>query len=454
MIEKKDTCLRVKGIALSSHSINMGKKRTNKISLNNDNVKRLEMDHVKISEKDKNELTANQKMHLDSSYDSSSDDSDNAVNKNVQVKDKMANTKKSVSSKTKMADNEVMEKTNELYKYTDKGPYYVISECKNIDEFHLCELLMKFKAKDIIDVNKITKDKVRIHTKTFTAANTIIKLSTFSAFDKYKFYVPNNFVFTDGIVRDIPLYYDETQLKDMIDCKVPIVNITRLTFWNHTLKIAQPSNSIKITFRSSTIPDNVSIMWLLRKVDLFVPKPLFCQQCLSYGHFKKYCPTDKDLFLCRVCAKPIHNEDIVCKKTCKHCKTENNHLTADRNCPAFKYQCDIKKIQQNPTPAASSLTYKKSYADIVSSAQQPAGTLGLNQPIKTTTPTTMTNSNGNTDNSKEKSLIIAITKLMENTTRLNSPGNNDELLINIGQEITNFWKVPAPSQPSTSNGTN
>lgn len=203
---------------------------------------------------------------------------------------------------------------------------------------------MKFKIKDIINVNKITKDKVRVHTKTFTAANSIIKLGAFNVFDRYKFFVPNNFVFTDGIVRDIPLYYDETQLKDMIDCKVPIVNITRLTFWNRTLKIAQPSNSIKITFRSSTIPDHVSIMWLLRRVDLFVPKPLFFQQCLSYGHFQKYCPKDKDLFLCRVCAKPIHNEEIVCKKTCRHCKTDNNHLTADRNCPAFKYQSDIKKI--------------------------------------------------------------------------------------------------------------
>lgn len=63
------------------------------------------------------------------------------------------------SASSKMAENE-------LYKRTDKGPYYVIGECKDIDEFDLCERFMQFKLKDIINVNKITKEKVRICNET------------------------------------------------------------------------------------------------------------------------------------------------------------------------------------------------------------------------------------------------------------------------------------------------
>lgn len=50
-------------------------------------------------------------------------------------------------------------------------PYYVICELKEIDEFKLCELLMKFKVKDVVNVTKVTKDKARILTKSCTAAN-------------------------------------------------------------------------------------------------------------------------------------------------------------------------------------------------------------------------------------------------------------------------------------------
>lgn len=139
----------------------------------------------------------------------------------------------------------------ELYKYTDKGPFYVISKSKNLDEFHLCELMMKFKAKDIIDVTKITKVKARIHAKSYTAANNVINMGKIKAFERYKY------IFTDGVVKEIPVYYNEQQLNDMIDCKVPIVNITRMTYWN---RIAQPSTFIKVTFRAATVPENVSFM--------------------------------------------------------------------------------------------------------------------------------------------------------------------------------------------------
>lgn len=459
----------VKGKTLSSNIMGKNNKKSKKDKLNAGAVKNIDFSQVTYDENQLEDFMLKQKkmkenkMHMS---DSESDDSDitvrgndedmnwNIENENTKNKmaDKGGNSSKSVSDSSKMADNE-------LYKHTDKGPYYVIGEHKDIDEFELCELFMQFKMKDIANVNKITKDKVRILTKSYTAANSIIKLGNFSALKKYKLFIPNNFVFTDGIVRDIPLHYEEDHLMDIIKCKVPIVSITRLNFWNREAQVSQPSKSLKITFRSAVVPDNISFMWLLRKVDIFVPKPLFCQLCLKYGHFKKYCNPTNNPPLCRVCAKPAHNSDATCSPNCKQCK--DTHLTADRNCPAFKYQSDIKRVmaikkvtyneakeikaKENPTPAASNNSYRKMYADIVASA--PVGSPGTNS---------SSSANIQPDNSKEKAFIITISKIVESITNKNSPGNNDELLISIIKEVRDFWKANAlpPSQPSTSNGAN
>lgn len=446
--------VKVQSTALASNIRMTKRKKPVKAKINLDTVKKNEIDvnQLNFSEKSMEDFFNNHNNSVNMMVDEKGESSDDSIE---ETPNKVA---------AKMADNESNKKTNaeknmadiELYKHTDKGPYYIIAENNDIDEFNLCELFMQFKVKDIINVNKISKHKVRILTKSYTAANTIIKLGKFSAFKNYKLYLPNNFVFTDGIVRDIPLYYDEQQLLEIINCKVPIVSITRLNFWNRNTQVAQPSTSLKITFRAATVPDNIQFMWLLRKVDLFVQKPLFCQLCLKYGHFKKYCnPTDNPK-LCRVCAKPAHNTEIACTPNCKHCK--DTHLTANKNCPAFKYQSDIKRVmaikkitykeakelkaRENPTPAASINNYKKSYADMVASTQ-------MVSPGKIS-PTT----NPPPDTSKEKALIIAISKMFENITNKNSPGNNDELLINISKQLNDFWKdsTSLPPKPSTSHG--
>lgn len=469
--------IKVRGLAPTSIKI-MGRKRTNKTELNNDKIKKIDMNQVSMSAKDiENFISKNMEMDEHNSDYTSDSSIENKSSKEKKKNNHKATTSSEITKakKTEKETKATVEndkntvQTEILYKHTDKGPFYVMSENKNIDEFRLCELLKKFKTKDIISIVKTTKDKVRINTKTYTAANSIIKMGSFNALEQFKFYIPNNYVYTDGIIKDVPIYYDEQQLNEMIDSPVPIIKITRLTFWNHSQQMAQPSTTIKITFRSSTIPDNISIMWLLRKVEWFIPKPLFCQSCLTYGHFKKYCPVDKDLVLCRVCAKPNHNTDQICNKTCKHCKTED-HQTAERNCPAYRYQCDIKKImtikkitykeakvskmQQNPTPSGSNNTYKRTFADIVATSQE-ENTHSQAYPshIKTTTNTTMTTTNNSEiiTSRKEKNFIITITKIMENMASQGSTGSNDEVLINIGKELQTYWEATPLPQTSIHN---
>lgn len=316
------------------------KSRYKKDNININAVKNIKLSQAKCSEKQSEAFFAKQKnvkenIHIKiDEYDTDDSETDTIVQNDTDEINMDVGNVSTANTKSKMADNgkisngsdNKMAGLGELYKHTDKGPYYVICERKEIDEFKLCDLMMKFKVKDIAHVNKITKDKVRILTKSN---------------QKYNLSVPNNFVFTEGIVRNIPLYYDTDNLMEIINSKVPITKIERLNFWNQSTKTSQPSTSLKITFRSATVPDYISFMWLLRKVDLFVQKPLFCVLCLKYGHFKKYCDAEKHNPLCRICAKTPHNMENKCTPSCKQCKTD--HLTADKNCPVYKYQWDIKK---------------------------------------------------------------------------------------------------------------
>lgn len=284
---KDKTGVEVKGTALSSNI--MGKKaREKKIRMDSNTVENLDFNQVNYSAKQLEDFFAKHNkvpgngnsMKMDE-YDS--DDSDITVIGNNQHSENPSVN----NSKNKMADNANSSTVNdnkntfntELYKHTDKGPYYVICEFNEIDEFKLCEKFLKFKLQDIVSVTKISKHKVRIHTKSYNSANKIIKMGQFDDFRKYKIYIPDNFVFTDGTVRDIPLYYEPDQLMEIINCKVPIVKIERLNKWNKFTQTSHPSTTLKISFRSATVPDNISFMWLLRKVEIFVQKPLFCVFC-------------------------------------------------------------------------------------------------------------------------------------------------------------------------------
>lgn len=415
-------------------------------SLNNDETK------IKIAEIMKENSNLKLKMQkMEKDYNSSENDDLSSVDMSAnEDQDKTEDRNK--KSETVINSHN---KFTELYKHTDKGPYNVICESPSIDEFKLCEIFLNFKVKDVASVTKIGKDKVRIQTKTYTAANSIIKLSAFSALKNYKIHIPNNFIHTDGIVRNIPQYYTVDKLRELINSPTPIVNIERLNFWNHTSQIAEPSTTIKITFRSSTIPQNISCMWLLRKVFLFVPKPLFCQNCLSYGHYKKFCKVPEENSLCRKCALPKHPDNTNCNPNCKQCKEA--HITGNvKACKIYKQQQDIKKIMtekkityqeakiqkimENPTPAMATHGFKKTFTQIVSDDTRQSQTKST--PIPSTTANHI---------NKQEQFIITLTKIYENSlcNQNNGPGGNDETLMNIGTHINNYWKVSQPPVPST-----
>lgn len=242
---------------------------------------------------------------------------------------------------TNMAPNSFK---TELYNTMDKGPYNLMMEGADIDGFEIGMKLKKLGIKDIHIIEKIARNKIRIQCKNKTCANDIIKKSDYEDLKKYKIYIPHNYVTSIGIVRNIPIYLSESEIRSNINSETLVTEVSRLTYYNKEEKISKPSQTIKITFRASTVPDHVIICHMKCNVNFFIDKPLFCTNCLSYGHFKKYCKTET--IICKICTKITHENENSCKPYCKHCKDQNinSHKTADIICPEYKQQCDIREV--------------------------------------------------------------------------------------------------------------
>lgn len=238
-------------------------------------------------------------------------------------------------------------KMKECSEHTDNGPFFVIAEPKLIDPYWLGQTLLKyFKIQNVLNLVKISKNKVRIHLKDYHNANQEIKLSAFERFKEIKLYIPKNFVYIDGIIKSIPANITDEEIHDEISSKVPIEHIERLDFWDQKTQTSRKSTIIKITFKSSNVPDQVYLYLIPNRVELFIQKPLFCQICLSYGHTQQFCHTETPL--CRTCTKPKHDQSMECIPACKDCTVafpnNKDHLKAAFVCPTYKFQREVKRI--------------------------------------------------------------------------------------------------------------
>lgn len=283
----------------------------------------------------------------------------------------------------KDVNNTAPKMSHELYKATDKQPFHVIAEFTNeqTNALILGKLLMKKQIKSIQRIDVLSKRKARITLADWKQANKIVTTykEGYDEFKPFIFSIPSMFVHTEGIIRNVPLDITEDEIRNHTVSSAPITTCTRMTYWNFEKKLALPSNTIKLTFRANKVPDEVFCYYTVFKVAPFIPKPLYCRQCLSYGHINKFCKAQQSS--CKTCTEPTHGEEKNCTPKCKHCIVETNqdkHITNARTCPEYLHQYEIKKImttnkitfreaklklkKREPTPAESTQK-KQTYAD-------------------------------------------------------------------------------------------
>lgn len=252
-----------------------------------------------------------------------------------------------------LSNNVISFTTQQLYNEHDKGPdYNIIMEKENINEITIGQTLKKENFASIKEIKKTNKNRLKITLTDKKEANKIITSPHFSRILLIKSFIPKSFIISVGIVKDVPT---NLSIEELLDCcrvqgDVVINKMERLNFYDNTNKISKPSTSLKIEFRSSTLPTEMILFYVRKKIEHFIPKPTLCRKCLRYGHVDKICRSS--VRACNNCCVEMDHpfnpscECVHCKRgcvvMCKSCKC-NEHNSFAAICPFMKKQYEIKK---------------------------------------------------------------------------------------------------------------
>lgn len=231
---------------------------------------------------------------------------------------------------------------NDMYLKNDKGPFYVMLEKDNISHFEVGKLLYSLKF-DVIEVLKSGKKVVRIKCNDRLTANKIL-VNQVIASKGYKSFISELYANTVGIARDVPLEWTEEEIIEFGTCGSRILKVERMTYYDRENKVSKPSKSVKITFRSYKLPNELKIYNVITKLVLFIPRPLLCKNCVRYGHTAKYCKNDR---VCVKCVSTDHYENCTSDPKCFYCadnKDIQQHSTNADACPEKKVQIEVKKV--------------------------------------------------------------------------------------------------------------
>lgn len=132
-------------------------------------------------------------------------------------------------------------------------------------------------------------------------------------------------------------------------------------------KALSPNGLHIITFNKRTLPKNIVIGYIRCTVKQYIPRPLRCVRCCTYGHSRKNCQEENEF--CKDCAEIRHENECNGPKKCRNC--QGSHNSFDKNCPVLKREEAIVqlKVSQNISFGMARQMYmaridstKKSYA--------------------------------------------------------------------------------------------
>merc|ERR1719259_523039 len=114
-------------------------------------------------------------------------------------------------------------------------------------------------------------------------------------------------------------------------------------FWIKTKN--NTATPLILTFREKEPPKFLNILGEQTKTKVYeyFDRPMMCQDCLEYGHTAKRCR--ESTFTCAQCNDTGHSirSCEISDAICHHC--EDSHRTFSKNCPRYKEEIEIIKIQ-------------------------------------------------------------------------------------------------------------
>lgn len=235
---------------------NMTNKNNNR---NKTNSRKTNFDPNLVNIKDYNSIQLSDKrtLHKKKKTDNEMHDSDD-LNSSEDEQFKM-DAEETTTEEMNSNKIETKKAMSELYKPTDKQPFHVIASSKQdfIDCFDLGMKIKQSNIEKIDSIQKISKNKARVTLNDWKNADKLIKLNSYDIMKNYDFIIPSAYVHSEGIIRDIPVYLSNEEIRKNVRSSAVITDVYRLNYWNFATKQSLPSNTVKITFRAAKVPEEI-----------------------------------------------------------------------------------------------------------------------------------------------------------------------------------------------------
>ncbi|XP_039747852.1 uncharacterized protein LOC120625008 [Pararge aegeria] len=151
-----------------------------------------------------------------------------------------------------------------------------------------------------------------------------------------------------GIVKQVELEVNDEELQKIFVCDCEIVSVKRLKRLTEDGKWID-SETVRLSFRSSTLPSYVYAYGCRLKVERFIFPVTQCSRCWHFGHLMRACPTRK--IICPKCGENHVNCETKSFR-CVNCK--GPHISLDKSCPVFKKEKEIRRVMSE-----EGVTYRK-----------------------------------------------------------------------------------------------
>lgn len=368
---------------------------------------------------------------METSQDSSSSDESSINSEPAILFSKRKQATKDLTSKVNQENNqnEQVQKFNK-YNQNDKGPFVVFARKENAKEITLARDLKNAGITNIQNIFKINDNLLKIIFKESSNAN---KAIDFQSILKHELFIPDMYTTTYGIVKGIETDIHIDEIKQNIRSEVAITSVERIMSYDRTKKVQFESTIIKIGFRASYLPRKVVLFeGILKDVTFYLPRPMYCTDCVNYGHTKKKCKSN--IKRCNTCGDTLQKDsEHSCKGVnCRFCV--KNHATNSKECDERNVQIKIRN-----TMTIKKTSYREAKKIVAARLNIAIDNSITNFPNLSLNTSRINNINKFNDTIKEithkyDNLITLIDQIKQklSNTKPNHPGN-DFILIEIGQ---------------------
>lgn len=241
------------------------------------------------------------------------------------------------------------------YPLGSKGPFLVFfrPKGKSLNKLQIQKDLMK-SFRSITEITSPSRNKLRVTVSDRDEANRIAAHELFLR--EYHVFIPSIEVECTGVVTEEHLTYADIMagtggFKNRAVPPVPVLDAKQMNSMSSDGSKSL-SNSFRVTFSGSALPDDL-VMGLLRlPVRLYEPTVMHCEKCQQLGHTAKYCCNKPR---CSRCGEQHVQGCCQNDPKCPHCGQPPHDLSA---CPKFieRQKHTVRSLQQRS---------KRSYADIL-----------------------------------------------------------------------------------------